>query len=197
VAICNQEGKYLNEFGYWSDNVIFRTLTIDGTNGLIKKTRETRHIDEFRLVEDIQADSLFFVFRTDTNNNISDHEPIFFKKIGWDMASERFFPELYERPVDRYFEATNGSNKTASIDQFLTPYRYSENLIGDDVVDAIFTEYPYMFTAQNELKIDSRHDLPSYFYLRPYTYDGRNDWKILAITFSPRNDEYQLTLHTF
>ena len=197
VAICNQEGKYLDALGYWSDNVIFRTLTIDGTNGLIKKTRATRHLDEFRLLEDIQADSLFFVFRTDTNNNIRDHEPIFFKKIGWDMASERFFPELYERPVDRHFDASNGSNKTASIDQFLTPYRYSENLIGDDVVDAMFTEYPYMFTAQNELKIDSRHDLPSDFYLRPYTYDGRNDWKILAITFSPRNDEYQLTLHTF
>ena len=195
IAICNQDHQYLDALGYWNDNEIFSEFTIDGSTGKIRPIHSDGN--QFSIREPIQADSLFFVFRTVNNDNLGNHKPILFKKIGWNKASERFFPELFERPVDRHFDATNGSNKTASIDQFLTPYRYSENLIGDDVVDAMFTEYPYMFTAQNELKIDSRHDLPSDFYLRPYTYDGRNDWKILAITFSPRNDEYQLTLHTF
>jgi hypothetical protein len=195
VAIGNNEGKYLDEYGDWVTAETYRTLTIDGSNGKIKLTN--RHVNEFKISGPIQADSLFIAFRTDSNNNLGDHKPILFKKISWEPQTIRVFTELFERPVDRHFDNNNGSVKTASVDQFLTPYRYSENLIGDDVVDAKFTEYPYMFTAQQELKIDSRHDLPENFYLRPYTYDGRSDWKILAIGFYPRNDEYKLTLHTF
>ena len=195
VAICNNEGKYLDEYGDWVTAETYRTLTIDGSNGKIKMT--DRNVNEFKISGPIQSDSLFIAFRTDSNNNLGDHKPILFKKISWELQAIRVFQKLFERPVDRHFDNNNGSVKTASIDQFLTPYRYSENLIGDDVVDAKFTEYPYMFAAQQELKIDSRHDLPENFYLRPYTYDGRSDWKILAIGFYPRNDEYKLTLHTF
>jgi hypothetical protein len=195
VAIYNNEGKYLDEYGDWVTAETYRTLTIDGSNGKIKLT--SRHVNEFKINGPIQADSLFIAFRTDSNDNLGDHKPIFFKKISWEPQTIRVFQELFERPVDKHFDVNNGSNKTVSVEQFLTPYRHSENLIGDDVVDAKFTEYPYMFTAQKELKIDSRHDLPENFYLRPYTYDGRSDWKILAIGFYPRNDEYKLTLHTY
>jgi hypothetical protein len=195
VAIGNNEGKYLDEYGDWVTAETYRTLTIDGSNGKIKMT--DRNVNEFKISGPIQDESLFIAFRTDSNNNLGDHKPILFKKISWEPQAIRVFTDLFERPVDRHFDSNNGSVKTVSVDQFLTPYRYSENLVGDDVTDAMFTEYPYMFAAQQELKIDSRHDLPENFYLRPYTYDGRNDWKILAIGFSPRNDEYKLTLHTF
>ena len=195
IAICNQDHKYLDALGYWNDNEIFSEFTIDGSTGKIRPIH--RNGNEFTILEPIQSDSLFFVFRTVNNDNLGNHKPIFFKKIGWSPKAIIMFPELFERPVDRHFDSNNGSVKTVSVDQFLTPYRYSENLIGDDVTNAMFTEYPYMFTAQRELKIDSRHDLPENFYLRPYTYDGRSDWKILAIGFYPRNDEYKLTLHTY
>ena len=125
MAICNQDHKYLDALGYWSDNVIYRELTIDGSNGKIKKTY--KDADEFYIREPIQADSLFFVFRTVNNDNLGNHKPIFFKKIGWSPKAIIMFPELFERPVDRHFDSNNGSVKTVSVDQFLTPYRYSEN----------------------------------------------------------------------
>lgn len=197
VGICNQKGKWLDEYGDWVDSEQWRTITIDGSKGTIKKDDDHKYDDEFKILSPIQSDSLFFEFRTNNNDNLSNREAIFFKKIGWAPGGNIFFPELFERPVDKHFDSNNGSDRTVSVDQFLTPYRYCENLIGDDRTNAMFTEYPYIFVAQKELKLDSRHDLPSDPYLHPYTYQGRDDWKLLAVGFDPRNDEYKLTLHTF
>ena len=98
MAICNQDHKYLDALGYWNDNEIFREVTIDGSTGRIKKTY--KGADEFNIIEPIQSDSLFFVFRTYNNDNLGNHKPILFKKIGWSPKSIVPFPELFERPVD-------------------------------------------------------------------------------------------------
>ena len=196
MGIRNQNGQWLDGSGNWGNTETFRTITIDGSNGKIYKDQDTQHIDEFLIDGPIQDNSLFFVFRTNNNDNLSDHEPIFFKTIGWKPLAESFFPELFERPADKYFDSNNGSEETADVTQFLTPYSYSENLIGDDRVNAKFTEYPYMFVAQKNLQVDSRHALPGDQYLHPYSYSQKK-WKMLAVGFSPRNDEYRLTLHTY
>jgi len=191
LAIRNQEGQYLNTYGKWVNYADYRTIIIDGSNG------KTKYPYTFGIESPAQDGSLFFEFLIDEPGIISNREYLFFKRIGFTLDGDTLFPELFERPVDRHYDVNNGSNQTGEVSQFLTPYRYSENMIGDDIVGSKFTTYPYMFESQKRLQIDSRHELMGNPYLPPLTYAGRSDWKLLAIGFSPRDDEYKLTLQTF
>lgn len=191
VAVMNSSGKYwVGTPNYWGDNEYWLTVHVDGSTG-------DAHVCKFNTVNQVQNDSLLIFIRTNDNSNIGNHELIMIDSIKWEYDGESSFPELFERPVDNHIDADNGSQQTGSVEQFITPYVYSENLVGDEANTKLFTDYPYMFESQKHLTIDSRHDLPSDQYLHPYTYQGRDDWKLLADGFDPRNDEHKLILHTF
>ena len=193
IALMNSSGKYFHSAPTgWNDSVAWFTVTVDGSTGDATPIK-------FNMVDQVQNDSLFVLFRTTNNDNLTDHEPIFIDSIRWENQATTMqkLSQFLERPVDAKFTQNNGSTQDASVSQFLTPYVYSDNLIGEEPEDAWFTSYSYMFESQKHLMISSRHNLPSDPYLPPLTYTGRTDWKLLAIGFDPRNDEYSLTLHTF
>ena len=58
--------------------------------------------------------------------------------------------------------------------------------------------YPYLAKAQNRLEIDVKGTLPDlknlYFYKWQYWIQGWR-WRIIAISFNPRDDIYRLTMH--
>lgn len=54
-------------------------------------------------------------------------------------------------------------------------------------------DYAYMLASQTRLQIACNVTLPNYPYCKPLTYDNAS-WRLIAATFEPWNDKYELTL---
>ena len=91
-----------------------------------------------------------------------------------------------------------------SVNQLFTKLRLNSNTLGvsSGVMRNHFTNFRYMLLAQNRLQIQMKYNNSAFFdtfYLCMFEflttiYNGWR-WRIIAVEFEPRNDEYTLTLH--
>lgn len=83
---------------------------------------------------------------------------------------------------------------TSSITMPISLYRLNDHLIGTSVRSTKLTEYPYLFQPRKQLtskfRVSSILSLP---YARKFSYMNKN-WRIIAQTFRPWDDEYELTM---
>lgn len=106
--------------------------------------------------------------------------------------------------TDKY-KLENGYGKGKdSISQLFTDLRLNSNTLFGGSFPAYhhYTNFRYMLLAQNRLKIQFKYNNTEFFdtfYLCLFEfmttiYNGWR-WRIIAVDFDPRNDEYTLTLH--
>lgn len=102
--------------------------------------------------------------------------------------------ERQNAPADEYtqpqkkqieIEGSNQSEETATLSLLLD--LYAPNSDGRIL-------YDYMFQPQEMLKLDMRGTLPDDIYLKKFTFSGKK-YRVVSVSFYPRDDEYQLTLH--
>ena len=93
-------------------------------------------------------------------------------------------------PADTYPEVSSSVTMPISL------YRLNTNMIGETVMAQKLTEYPYLF--QKRLVLNGKFrpataQAPELFHARMWSYLSRK-WRLIAQTFHPWDDEYELTL---
>ena len=97
-------------------------------------------------------------------------------------------------PADTYPEVSSNVTMPISL------YRLNTNMIGETVMAQKLTEYPYLF--QKRLVLNGKFrpataQAPELFHARMWSYLSKK-WRLIAQTFHPWDDEYELTLqHSF
>lgn len=154
----------------------------------------------------------------DTSNN--DYVQVYFK-YRWSNAEGSQYPQLdsqalifihdiklevledgepyaeyrYKPASDSDVIPTTGNPAISSdITMPISMYRLNDHLLGNTVRSTKVTTYPYLFQPRKELKSNFRVDsLPSYPYAQLFNYLNK-DWRIIAQTFHPWDDEVTLTM---
>ena len=93
-------------------------------------------------------------------------------------------------PADTYPEVSSSVTMPFSL------YRLNTNMIGETVMSQKLTEYPYLF--QKRLVLNGKFrpataQAPELFHARMWSYLSKK-WRLIAQTFHPWDDEYELTL---
>jgi hypothetical protein len=74
-------------------------------------------------------------------------------------------------------------------------YREGTNLIGNTVKTTKLTTYPYMFAPRNQLIAKFVGTMPGMYAAGLYSFWKTGwVWRIIAVAFYPRMDEYELTM---
>lgn len=113
----------------------------------------------------------------------------------------------YRTVISKYdtYKLSNGYGcGEESVNQLFTKVRLNSNTLGGSigVMRNHFTNFRYMLLAQNRLQIQMKYNNSEFFdtfYLCLFefmttVYNGWR-WRIIAVEFNPRDDEYTLTLH--
>lgn len=93
-------------------------------------------------------------------------------------------------PADTYPEVSSSVTMPISL------YRLNDHMIGETVMAQKLTEYPYLF--QKRLVLNGKFrpataQMPDLFHARMWSYLSKK-WRLIAQTFHPWDDEYELTL---
>lgn len=85
--------------------------------------------------------------------------------------------------------------KGNDIELGLTKYRYGSNQIDSSLPYNYITEYPYLFTTQERLKVRCKikANIPPSLYQTMVQFNG-NNYRMVALTHEPWNDEVVVTL---
>lgn len=109
--------------------------------------------------------------------------------------------ERQNAPADEYMspqktqseiEGSDQSEETATVNLL-----FNQDALGTNYITSNYhmaRSYDYMFQPQERLKLDMRGTLPDDIYLKKFTFSGKK-YRVVSVSFYPRDDEYQLTLH--
>lgn len=112
-----------------------------------------------------------------------------------ELRGEMF--DKYKQVAERnIINGSAGSYDEGSVSMLFTVSKQGTNLVGTQVV-GLPTLYPYLRTAQTRVQAPFRiSDMPTLPYARMFMYWLTNyRWRLIALSFSPRDDEYRATLH--
>ena len=123
---------------------------------------------------------------------------LFFTNILLDLLDNGELYQSYKiRPAESSDVIPTQSDMAVSetVQMPFSLYREGTNLIGNSVRATKLTTYPYMFQPRNKLVAKFTGSIPGMYAASLYSF-WKNGWvwRIIAISFDPRNDEYQLTL---
>lgn len=85
---------------------------------------------------------------------------------------------------------------SSTVNMPISLYRANERMIGDSLLTTKVTEYPYLFNKRKELVGKFRLSTttaPDLLHTRLFTFIEKK-WRVIAQTFHPWDDEYELTL---
>lgn len=83
---------------------------------------------------------------------------------------------------------------SSSITMPISMYRLNDHLLGNSVRSTKVTIYPYLFLPRKQFVSLFRYaSALTYPYMRLMSYQNKK-WRIIAMKFSPRDDEYKLTM---
>ena len=123
---------------------------------------------------------------------------LFFTRIRLDLITNNELYQSYKiRPADSADVLPNVSYMGASesVSMPFSLYREGTNLIGNTVKTTKLTTYPYMFAPRNQLIAKFVGTMADMYAARLYSFWKTGwVWRIIAVAFYPRNDEYELTM---
>ena len=123
---------------------------------------------------------------------------LYFTSIDFEMTENNVpYGEYQTMPADKPDIIPTGSVPSSTVTMPISLYRKNDRLIGDGVWNTKLTEYPYMLSQRTELierfrNVAYRQNI---FHARRWSYLDIN-WRIIALSFYPWNDEFKLTLES-
>lgn len=122
---------------------------------------------------------------------------IFIYNITLDVMEDSLPYAKYRYPITQdkdTIPATGNPAISSSVEMPISLYRLNDHLIGSAVRSSKLTTYPYLFQPRKKLtskfRVASTLTFP---HVRLFSYLGKK-WRIIAQTFRPWNDEYELTM---
>lgn len=95
-------------------------------------------------------------------------------------------------------DETNVPVISSSLTMPISRYRMNDHMIGEALLTTWITDYPYLFQPRTKMEHIFRlavADMPVLAHTRLFAFQGKR-WRIIAATFHPWNDEYQLTMQS-
>lgn len=123
---------------------------------------------------------------------------IFFTNIRLDLITNNKLYQSYQiRPSESgdVIPVTSDMSSSESITMPFSLYREGTNMIGNAVRSTKLTTYPYMFSPRNMLTARFVGSAPSMYAASMFSFWRAGwIWRIVALSFYPREDVYRLTM---
>lgn len=182
----------------------YHNVPISGGTGEVK---DESHKYEYTIRGYEHYDYMTVIVRCGNMSYIRDNELLLFEDIGFVKFERAELNDLSNPPSDFAIRSDNGSVDTAEVSQFITPHRYGRNLVSPpypSVSTPSPSGYAHLLVSQRHYEIDARmsdgEDMTDLIYgqcVQLSTPAGTVDTRVLGISFTPGDDEYNIALQTF
>lgn len=176
-------------------------------DGYIGGLAQNSDIDDYYIYTELDTSNSYYVqltFKYRYNNASGSQYPqlptqalIFIYNVQLIVCenSEPYSEYRYMPGTDSDFIPNSPTTAVSStIEMPISLYRLNDYLIGSSVRSSKVTTYPYLFQPRKKLTSKFRlGTAPSFPHIRLYSYLSKK-WRIIAQTFRPWDDEYELTM---
>lgn len=128
-----------------------------------------------------------------------DNYLVFFHNIALEIYDDdEPYTEYRLTPASKgdVIPSTGNPAISSSITMPISLYRNNDRMIGDTLLTQKVTEYPYLFQPRMEMQGTFRGTgIPNLYHAMRWGYLNKL-WRIIAMDFHARNDEYRLTMQS-
>ena len=203
VEIDFSWGQYLNSLGYDGSVHQIGISIFDGnseqTISPILVSDESNHIVKAKFYNVSDRGSIWVTLAIPSDTSIYPHDITSIDSIKLYYPESEFDKYLKHKDVV-VLEGNNAGISDNDIDVLISCWCDNLNMIGTTRLDR-FTDYQYMFWPQNRLQLRMKpktgQTMPEKLaYIDKIQFWMANwRWRLIALAFHPRDDEYTLTMH--
>lgn len=132
-----------------------------------------------------------------SNNGLVTGTVYSFDTLTVQQRTDSFHEYVYNESDQQIVNGNNASTEDASVNMPFSYERDNSGLVGNEVIPNL-QYYTHLLRSQNRIKaiFTPIQTLPAYLYIPKWQYWVSSwRWRMIAVSFHPWDDEYQLTLH--